>query len=86
MLEVELDAEFTCNLIDVLLLSDLFLRHYLHPAKETSFLVDHHHHLAELPLPHPAPNREVCLAELAGFCLYRKDGNLVLFNRFFIVF
>ncbi len=52
MVQIKLYAELSCYLIHILLFPDLLLGHDFHGAKETSLLVDHHHHLPKLPLAH----------------------------------
>lgn len=59
MVEVKLNTEFSCDLVDVLLLTDLLLRHYLHSAEKTCLLVLDKHHLSELTLAHFLADREV---------------------------
>ena len=64
VVEEELDAEFSCDLVDVLFFTDLLLRHYLHAAEETCFLVLDEHHLSELALAHFLADCEVRFFEL----------------------
>lgn len=59
MVEVELNAELTCDLIHIFFLSNLFLRHDFHTTQEACFFVLYKHDLSELAFTHLLANCEI---------------------------
>lgn len=74
MIEVKLYAELPCDLVHILLLPDLLLGHDFHGAKEASLLVNHHHHLPELPFAHLLADYEVAFANFL-YCFLGFEGD-----------
>ena len=72
MRKVKLNTELPGYLVFIFLLFYLLLTHYLHGAKETCLLVNHHHHLTKLTFSHFFSNNKVTPLEHFLFFLFSE--------------
>lgn len=66
MIEIELYAQLSRDLVHIFFFSNLLLRHHFHSAQKTCFFVNDKHHFSKLTLTHFLTYRKITLFELFG--------------------
>lgn len=64
MIEIELNAQLSRDLVHIFLLSNLLLRHHFHSAQKTCFFVYDKHNFSKLTLTHFLTYRKITFFEL----------------------